>query len=92
VIGALRVLRHHIADPRLRSAIQTSAMASAGLMLAATLPLARGALTDTTLTAVAAASFSVLALTRVDSFWLTLAAGLTGILRFTVGIIGREGG
>jgi len=85
VIGALGVLRRHIEDPRLRSAMQASAMASAGLMLAATLPLARGALTDTTLTAVAAASFAVLSFTRVDSFWLTLAAGLIGALRFIVG-------
>jgi chromate transporter len=64
--------------PRIRSAIRASTLASAGLVLAATLPLARSALADGMLTAVAAASFGVLAFTRIDSVWVILGAALVG--------------
>ena len=64
---------------RLRSAIRASMMASAGLLLAATLPLARGALTDGVLIGVAAASFLLFAFTRLDSVWVILAAAAAGL-------------
>jgi hypothetical protein len=49
-------------------------------MLAAMVPMARGALTDGFLVMIAAASFAVFSFTRIDSVWVILAAALTGLI------------
>jgi chromate transporter len=69
---------------RLRSAIRAAMTAGAGLLLAATLPLARGALTDGVLVAVAAGSFLLFAFTRLDSVWVILASAAAGLLHAAV--------
>ena len=79
VIPLVRFVGARAARPRLRSAIRASMTASAGLLLAATLPLARGALTDGVLIGVAAASFLLFAFTRLDSVWVILAAAAAGL-------------
>jgi chromate transporter len=66
--------------PRIRSAIRASTAASAGLLVAATLPLARGALTDGFLVTIAAASFVIFSFTTIDSVWVILASALAGLL------------
>lgn len=79
VVPLLRLVgaRDH---PRLRSAIRASTAASAGLLVAATLPLARGALTDSLLLTIAAASFAIFSFTRVDSLWVILGSALAGLI------------
>ena len=79
VIPLVRFVGARADRPRLRSAIRASMTAGAGLLLAATLPLARGALTDGVLIAVAAGSFLLFAFTRLDSVWVIVAAALTGL-------------
>jgi len=79
VIPLVRFVGARADRPRLRSAIRASMTASAGLLLAATLPLARGALTDGVLIGVAAASFLLFAFTRLDSVWVILAAAAAGL-------------
>jgi chromate transporter len=81
VIPLVRVLGARADRPRLRSAIRASTLASAGLLLAATLPLARSALTDGPLVLIAAASFGVFAFTRIDPVWVVLAAAAVGLVR-----------
>lgn len=66
--------------PRVRSAIRASTVASAGLLVAATLPLARGALTDGFLVTIAAASFVLFSFTAIESVWVILASALAGLL------------
>ena len=66
--------------PRLLGAIRASTAASAGLMVAAMVPMARGALTDGFLVAIALAGFAVFSFTRIDSVWVILAAALTGLV------------
>ena len=66
--------------PRLRSAIRASTAASAGLLVAATLPLAREALSGGLLVMIAAVSFVLFSFTRIDSVWVILASALTGLL------------
>lgn len=70
--------------PRLRSAIRALTTASAGLLVAATLPLAREALTDGFLVTIAAASFAVFSFTRIDSVWVILISALAGLLSATL--------
>jgi chromate transporter len=84
VIPLVHFLRARANRPRLKSAIRASTAASAGLLLAATLPLARGALTDGLLITIAAASFAVFSFTRIDSVWVIVTSALTGLLSATL--------
>jgi chromate transporter len=79
VVPILKYLGTRMQHPRLRSAIRASSAASAGLMIAVTLPLARGALSDGFLTTIAGASFALFAFTAIDSMWVILAAALVGL-------------
>jgi len=79
VVPLLRLLSARVVHPRVRSAIRASSAAGAGLMIAATLPLAQNALADGFLRAVAGASFAVFAFTTIDSVWVILGAALVGV-------------
>ncbi len=84
VIPLVQLVGARAEQPRLRAAIRASTTASAGLLLAATLPLARGALTDGFLLAIAAASGILFAFTRVDSVWVILGSALAGVIGATL--------
>ena len=84
VIPLVRFVGARADRPRLRSAIRASMTASAGLLLAATLPLARGALTDGVLIGVAAGSFLLFAFTRLESVWVVAAAAAAGLVHAAV--------
>jgi chromate transporter len=88
VIPLVRFVGARVEQPRLRSAIRASTVASAGLLLAATLPLARGAMASAVPAAIAVASFAVFSFTRIDSVWVILAAALIGLLTATLPLLG----
>lgn len=79
VIPLVRVLGARSEHRRLRSAIRASSAASAGLMIAATLPLAREALADAFLATIAGASFVLFAFTAIESVWVIVASALIGL-------------
>ena len=79
VIPLVRLVGARAEHPRLLGAIRASTAASAGLLLAANVPMARDALTDGWLAAVAVASFAVFSFTRIDSMWVILAAAAVGL-------------
>jgi chromate transporter len=66
--------------PRVRSAIRTVILAAAGLLLSASLPLARDAITGPVPAIIVAAGFFLLSFTRVDSAWVMAAAAALGLL------------
>lgn len=66
-------------SPRARDAIRGLLLGSAGLLLAASVPLARDAITGPLTLAIVVASFLVLSFTRLDSAWLMLGAGAVGL-------------
>jgi len=80
VIPLVRLVGAHVDNPRLLGAIRASTAASAGLVLAANVPMARDALTGPFLAAIALASFGVFSFTRIDSVWVILVAALLGLL------------
>jgi chromate transporter len=84
IIPLIRFMGARANRPRIRSAIHSSMAAGAALLLAATLPLARDALTDALTAGVAAASFAVFSFTSIDSVWVIVASGLAGLVRATV--------
>ena len=85
VVPLVRFVGARADRPRLRSAIRAAMTAGAGLLLAATLPLARGALTDGVLIGVAAGSFLLFAFTRLESVWVILAAAAAGLVQAGAG-------
>jgi chromate transporter len=65
--------------PRIRSAIHAVILASAGLLMAASIPLARDAATGPLAAAILVISFLVLASTRVETWWVMLGAAVAGL-------------
>jgi chromate transport protein ChrA len=63
-----------------KSAIQAVTFAAAGLVIEATVPLARDALTGWIPVGIAVASFLFLVLTRRETLWVMAGAALVGLL------------
>ena len=84
VIPLVRIIGARADRPRLLGAIRASTAASAGLLMAAMMPLAQSALTNGLLVGIAAAGFAVFSFTRIDSLWVILAAALTGLVSVVV--------
>ena len=83
IIPMLRYLGARAARPAVKNAIQCVMLAASGLVVSATVPLARDALTSPLAIGIAVGSFLFLVLTRKDTIWVVLgsaAAGLAGRL------------
>jgi len=65
--------------PRLRGAIRAVILGSAGLLMAASIPLARDAATGPLAAIILIVSFMVLAFTRVETWWVMLGAAAAGL-------------
>jgi hypothetical protein len=69
----------HTERERVRSVLQSVVMADADLLLAASIPLARDALTDPITIAIAAASLAILLTTKLDTLWIILGAAVAAL-------------
>jgi chromate transporter len=79
IIPLLRYLGKRADQPRVKSAIQTVTIAAAGLVINATAPLARDALTGWMTAAIAIGSFFFLVLTKRDTIWVIGVSALVGL-------------
>jgi len=79
IIPVLRYLGRRADQRRVRSAIQAVTIAAAGLVINATVPLARDALTGAVAVALAVGSFLFLVLTRRDTIWVIGASMLIAL-------------
>lgn len=66
--------------PRVKSAIRAVLLASAGLLLSASLPLTRDAITGPLTLVIMLLSLALLALTRVDTVWVVLGGAAIGLI------------
>lgn len=80
VIPLMNWMGRYATIPRVRSAIRAVVLASAGLLLAATLPIARDAATGVSALAIMAATFLILTFTDAESWWVMLGAAAVGLL------------
>lgn len=80
ILPMMRWLRSRVGTPRVRSAIRAVIVATAGLMLAASLPLARDAVVGGLTLAMVIVSFVILSFTKIDSAWVMLAAAVVGLM------------
>jgi len=79
IIVLLRYLGRRAERPGVKSAIQSVTLAAAGLVISATIPLARDAVTGPLPMVIAVASFLFLAFTRYATVWVVLGAALAGL-------------
>jgi len=84
IIPMLRFLGARAEHPRARAVARAVLFAGAGLMASAAAPLARDAITGPLSLAIVVSSFILIAITRVDSLWVMLAAAVAGILSFYI--------
>ena len=82
IIPMIRFLGSRAEHPRAKSATRAVLLAGAGLLFSASVPLARDAITGALSLAIVIASFALIALTRVDTFWVMLGAAALGFLAF----------
>lgn len=79
ILPMMRWLGARATKPRVKSAIRAVVLASAGLLLSASVPLARDAITGPLMLGVVLVSFAVLALTKIDSVWVVLGGAAVGL-------------
>ena len=80
IIPLLGFARRRAENPRFRSTLQAVVLASAGLLLAAAIPLGRDALTDALTGGIAIATLALVVWTKIDTLWIILgAAALSGV-------------
>src|SRR5260221_11629667 len=65
--------------PRIRGAIRAVILGSAGLLMAASIPLARDAATGPWAAAILVISFVVLSFTRIETWWIMVGAAVVGL-------------
>ena len=80
IIPMLRYLGERATDPRVRQAIQAVTVAAVGLLLNAIVPLARDAVNNWLMAALAAGGFLFISFTRRSTLWAVLGAALVGLL------------
>jgi chromate transporter len=80
IIPILHYLGRRADRPRVKSAIQAVMFATAGLVIEATVPLARDALTGWIPVGIAVASFLFLVLTRRATLWVIAGSAVVGLL------------
>lgn len=87
IIPLVHFAGRRMEHPRVKSILQTIVIASAGLLLAAAIPLARDALTDPITLAIAAVSLGLLLTTRLDTLWIILGAALISLSASSLGVL-----
>jgi chromate transporter len=74
-------------SPRVKSVLQTVVIASAGLLLAAAIPLGRDGLTGPATIAIAITCFVLLLATKLDTLWMILGAAIVSLTLSSVGLV-----
>lgn len=80
IIPMLRFIGKRAEHPRVKSMIRMMLLASAGLLISASLPMARDAVTGVVTLVILVGSFVAIAFTRIDSIWIILGSAAAGLL------------
>jgi chromate transporter len=92
IIPLVHFVGRRLEHPRIKGVLQTVVIASAGLLLAAAIPLARDALTDPVTVAIAVASLVLLLTTKIDTLWVILGAAAISLSASSVGVLSQISG
>jgi chromate transporter len=89
IIPLVEFAGRKLEHPRVKGMLQTVIIASAGLLLAASIPLARDALTDPVTVAIAVVSLVLLLVTELDTLWIILGAAVVSLSASSLGVLAR---
>ncbi len=85
IIPLVHFVGRRMEHPRVKSILQTVVIASAGLLFAASIPLAKEALTDPV--AIAIISLALLFTTKLDTLWIILGAAVCSLSAASLGVL-----
>jgi chromate transporter len=91
IIPLVHFVGRRMDHPRVKGVLQTVVIASAGLLLAAAIPLAHDALTDPVTVAIAVASLVLLLVTKIDTLWIILSAAVISLSASSIGVLSQIG-
>jgi chromate transporter len=80
ILPAMKWIGARAESARVKSAIRAVILASAGLLLSASLPLARDAITGPLTFGIMLVSLAVLVLTKIDTLWVMLGGAAVGLV------------
>jgi chromate transporter len=87
IIPLVHFVGRKMEDPRVKLILQTIVIASAGLLLAAAIPLGRDGLTGPITIAIATVCFVLLLTTKIDTLWMILGAALVSLTASSIGLV-----
>jgi chromate transporter len=87
IIPLVHFVGRRMEHPRVRSVLQTVVIASAGLLLAAAIPLGRDGLTGPVTIIIATICFVLLLTTKIDTLWMMLGAALVSLTASSFGLL-----
>jgi chromate transporter len=87
VILVIRYLGRKAEHPRVKGVLQAIVLASAGMLLATALPLAREAVSGVLLSLIAIGSVLALVFTRLDSIWVILGSAIVCLVADALRVI-----
>jgi chromate transporter len=87
MIPLVRFAGRKMEHPKVKSVLQAVIIASAGLLLAAAVPLGRDGLTGPVTIGIAVVSFVLLLTTKLDTLWIILGAALVSLSVSPLGLV-----
>jgi chromate transporter len=87
IIPLVHFVGRKLDNPRIKTILQTIVIASAGLLLAAVIPLARDALTDWLTVIIAVLTLILLLVSEIDTLWIVLGAAAASLAASSFGLI-----
>jgi chromate transporter len=87
MIPLIHFVGRKMEHPKVKSILQAVIIASAGLLLAAAIPLGREGLTGPVTIGIAVVSFVLLLTTKLDTLWIILGAALVSLSVSSLGLI-----
>jgi chromate transporter len=87
IIPLVHFVGRKMEHPRVKSVLQTVILTSAGLLLAATIPLAQNALTNPITVGIAVVTLVLLLTTKLDTLWIILGAAVTSLSASALGVV-----
>jgi chromate transporter len=87
IIPLVHFVGRRMDHPRVKGVLQTVVIASAGLLLAAAIPLAHDALTDPVTVAIAVVTLVLLLVTKIDTLWIILSAAVISLSASSIGVV-----
>jgi chromate transporter len=87
IIPLVHFVGRRMEHPRVKSILQTVVIASAGLLFAASIPLAKEGLTDPVAIAIAIISLALLFTTKLDTLWIILGAAVCSLSAASLGVL-----